>query len=79
MSNLKVKTIEIKTESIKLDSFLKFIGVVSTGGEAKEIIKSEKVLVNENVCLCRGKKLVPSDVVCINGTSFYEVRNCENS
>ena len=39
MCDSRTKSIEINTENIKLDSFLKFIGVVSTGGEAKDIIK----------------------------------------
>ena len=31
---------------MKLDQFLKFMGIVQTGGEAKMIIKSGKILVN---------------------------------
>ena len=31
---------------MKLDQFLKFIGIVQTGGEAKMIIKSGKISVN---------------------------------
>ena len=34
--------IKITTENIKLDSCLKLAGIVSTGGEAKEIIKNGK-------------------------------------
>ena len=34
-----MKEIEINTEFIKLDSFLKWCGAVSLGGEAKLVLK----------------------------------------
>lgn len=77
MNNAEI--VEITTENIKLDSFLKLAGVVSTGGEAKDIVKSGKVSVNEAVCLQRGKKLVAGNVICVGKTRFYEVRGRENS
>lgn len=59
--------VKITTEYIKLDQLLKFAGAVAIGSEAKELIKSEKVLVNGEVCTMRGKKLRPGDTVKING------------
>lgn len=67
-----MKDIMISTENIKLDSFLKFIGEAQTGGEAKEMINLEKVSVNGEVCVSRGKKLVSGNVVLI-GTNEYRV------
>lgn len=58
-----MKKIEIKTEFIKLDSLLKFAGLVTTGGEAKLLISDEKVLVNGEVCLSRGRKIFRGDSV----------------
>ena len=49
--------IEISTEFIKLDSFLKFSGAASLGSEAKILIQNGEVLVNGEVCTQRGKKL----------------------
>ena len=63
---------EIKEEFIKLDSFLKFCGIVTTGSEAKDLILSEEVKVNNEVCTMRGKKLRCGDVVEFDGR-FYEV------
>ena len=60
-----MKTIKIHTEFIKLDSFLKFAGICSTGGEAKIFIMEGSVLVNGVPCLQRGKKLVNDDVVAL--------------
>lgn len=55
--------IEITTEFIKLDSLLKFANIVSTGGEAKNIILDELVLVNGEICTMRGKKIRKSDTI----------------
>ncbi|MGI5959707.1 MAG: RNA-binding S4 domain-containing protein [Massiliimalia sp.] len=55
--------IAITTEFIKLDQFLKFAGVAETGGHSKEIVAEGVVSVNGQVCLQRGKKLRPGDVV----------------
>lgn len=64
--------IEISTEFIKLDSFLKFAGACETGGEAKNEIQSGNVSVNGEICTQRGKKLHPGDIVYIY-ESEYEV------
>lgn len=55
--------IKIKTEYIKLDQFLKYAGVAETGGHSKEIVAEGVVSVNGQICLQRGKKLRPGDVV----------------
>ena len=52
--------IEITTEFIKLDSFLKFLGAVSMGSEAKMLILDELIKVNGEICTQRGKKLYNS-------------------
>ena len=64
--------IEITTEFIKLDSFLKFSGAVSMGSEAKMLILDELVKVNNEICTQRGKKLYKGDIVEFNGER-YEV------
>ena len=65
--------IEISTEFIKLDSFLKFSGVASLGSEAKMFIMDGEVLVNGEVCTQRGKKLYKGDIVEFNGESYKVV------
>ena len=64
------ETISIRTEWIKLDQLLKFSGAVDTGGHGKELIVSGKVLVNGEVCLQRGKKIRPGDVVTLPGVQI---------
>lgn len=61
---------KIDTEYIKLDSFLKAVNAVSSGGEAKIIISEGLVQVNGEVELRRGRKLRPGDRVTLGSTSF---------
>ena len=51
----------ISTEFIELQDAMKFANIVYSGGEAKQLILDEQVLVNGEVCTMRGKKLRPGD------------------
>ncbi|SHH36342.1 ribosome-associated protein [Anaerosphaera aminiphila DSM 21120] len=55
---------------IKLDSFLKLVGAVQTGGEAKMLIQDGNVKVNGSIETRRGKKLYKNDKVEFNGEFF---------
>ena len=48
---------------MKLDQFLKWHKIVSSGGEAKIFIKSGQVKVNGEIEKKRGRKLVKGDKV----------------
>ena len=52
---------------MKLDQFLKFQGLVVTGGEAKLRIQRGDVRVNGAIELRRGRHLAPGDAVAIDG------------
>ena len=67
-----MEIIEINTEFIKLDAFLKFSGACETGGEAKLCVEDGLVKVNGEVCTVRGKKLRGGDRVELDG-EIYEV------
>lgn len=60
---MELHKVAITTPFIKLDSFLKFAGAATTGGQAKDAIQAGAVLVNGEVCTMRGKKLVPGDQI----------------
>lgn len=64
------KTINIKTEYIKLDSMLKLAGAVQTGGEAKILINDGEVKVDGEVCTMRGKKIRPGNTVHVGGVDY---------
>lgn len=57
-------------ETIELDRFLKLAQIVSSGGEAKQLIRSGTVLVNGVVETRRGRKLRHGDRVEANGEEF---------
>jgi len=52
---------------IQLDQFLKVLGLVDTGGQAKIVIQGGEVLLNGEVETRRKKKLRQGDVVTFNG------------
>ncbi len=58
---------KIDTEYIKLDSFLKAINAMASGGEAKQAIQEGFVRVNGEVEKRRGRKLRPGDRVDVAG------------
>ena len=65
-----MQEIEINTEFIKLDAFLKWAGIASLGSEAKIYILEEMVKVNGEVCTQRGKKLRVNDTVEFEGEIY---------
>lgn len=67
-----MEKIKIQTEFIKLDQFLKWIGVVDSGVEAKDRILSGEVKVNGEIENRRGKKIRIGDRIEFNG-NVYEV------
>ena len=56
--------------SMKLDQFLKWSGVVQTGGEAKVIIQSGQLCVNGLVETKRGRKLKQGDQVVFDNEKY---------
>lgn len=62
--------IQINTEEIKLDQFLKWANIVGSGGEAKQIIKSELVMVNDKIITQRGKLLQKGDIVIVEEQEY---------
>lgn len=55
---------------IKLDQFLKKLGLAQTGGEAKYRIQNGEVKVNGSIETRRGRKLIFGDVVEINYDNY---------
>ena len=58
-----MKKIEITSNTINLDQFLKWANIVMSGGEAKHLIQAGKVEVNGEIELKRGKTLKAGDIV----------------
>lgn len=60
---------------MKLDQFLKWHGLVSTGGQAKILILSGGVKVNGFVETRRGRKLIDGDKVCLAKNEYIFSNN----
>lgn len=58
---MRAERIKIDSEFIRLQDLLKLSGVCSTGGMAKVVIQNGDVLVNDEICTMRGKKMRPGD------------------
>ena len=56
--------------TIRLDDFLKYCGVVGTGGQAKVLIQAGEVRLNGQVETRRRKQLTVGDVVELLGERF---------
>jgi ribosome-associated protein len=52
---------------MKLDQFLKWQGLVESGGEAKQRIQRGDVRVNDSIETRRGRQLAVGDAVAIDG------------
>ena len=68
-----MEKVKIDTEYIQLQQFLKLINLVSSGGEAKEIITQGVIQVNGETEIRRGKKLYPGDKVNIPDVGSFLV------
>ena len=65
--------ITIDTETIQLDQFLKWAGVLTTGGEIRGLLDAKKIKRNGETESAKRRKLVPGDVIEIEGIGIYEV------
>lgn len=68
-----METIHLKDDYIKLGQALKAAGLVESGVDAKHVIQDGQVMVNGQVDLRRGKKLVAGDVVEFAGETIQIV------
>lgn len=58
---METQEVAIVTDEIRLDSLLKFAGVVGTGGAAKYLIQAELVTVNGTIDTRRSRKVTVGD------------------
>lgn len=67
------KEVEITTEYITLGQLLKMTDLIQSGGMAKVFLQENKVLVNGEVEIRRGRKLKEGDVVEIPDIASFKV------
>lgn len=74
-----MQTVQISSEYIKLDQFLKLADCISTGGMAKALIQDGAVKVNGEAELRRGRKLYNGDVVEVEEAGTFQVVRSEGA
>ena len=67
---MKIFSVKIDTEFIKLDQFLKWVGLVLNGADAKSIISKGLIRVNGEVEIRRGRKLRLGDIVELDNKEY---------
>jgi ribosome-associated protein len=66
--------LEENQEFMTLGQFLKYIGLIGTGGQAKFFLQETSVFLNGEAEDRRGKKLLPEDQVVIEGQGAYIIK-----
>jgi ribosome-associated protein len=61
------RDVQIRGDMIRLGQLLKLSGVVDAGGEIKDLLAEEPVLVNGEPEERRGRQLHPGDLVAVAG------------
>jgi len=69
-----MEQVQINTEYIKLDQFLKWAGACDNGAMAKGFILDGHVIVNGIVEIQRGKKIRSRDIVEFNNKKYEVVQ-----
>ena len=70
----KLTEIKITTEYITLGQFLKFVGLIDEGWQAKLYLQDVEVLVDGEVETRRGRKLRGGEIVEAEGQRFVVAR-----
>jgi len=68
----RIQRVDIEGEYIRLDSLLKYVNLVGSGGEAKILIQEGNVFLNGEVCTARGKKIRHGDLIRFD-KSVYKI------
>ena len=70
---MEVQKIAIDTDTIQLDQFLKWAGVTTTCGDIRTLLDNRQIKRNGETESAKRRKLVPGDVIEIEGVGSYEV------
>jgi ribosome-associated protein len=70
---MEPRQIPIRGDMIRLGQLLKLADVVDSGGEARDLLAEEAVLVNGEPETRRGRQLHPGDVVSVTDVTLEVV------
>lgn len=70
---MPIEDIRIETEEIQLDQFLKWAGVLASGGEVKMLIENRQIKRNGETESARRRKLHAGDIIEIEELGAWRV------
>ncbi len=62
--------VKITSEYITLGQFLKYVGIIGNGCEAKIYLAENDAYINDALDTRRGRKIYPGDVVRVNNQTY---------
>ena len=65
--------VKITSEYITLGQFIKYVGIIGNGAEAKVYLASHDTYINGELDTRRGRKIYPGDIVEINSKKYKVV------
>jgi ribosome-associated protein len=68
-----MRDVPVRDGDIGLGQLLQFAGLVDTGGQAKQLLVSDEVLVNDEPEQRRGRKLHEGDTVEVTGQEVIRI------
>jgi ribosome-associated protein len=74
-----VRDVPVRGGEIALGQLLQFAGIVDTGGQAKQLLLSDEVLVNDEPEGRRGRKLREGDVVEVTGEELMRIVTADDA
>ena len=66
--------VKITSEYITLGQFIKFVGIISNGSEAKMYLANNEAYINDELDVRRGRKIYPGDSVKVEGKIYKVIR-----
>jgi ribosome-associated protein len=74
-----MRDVPVRGGEIALGQLLQFAGIVDTGGQAKQLLLSDEVLVNDEPEGRRGRKLHEGDVVEVTGEELMRIVTADDA
>ena len=68
-----IKNIEIKTDMIQLDQFLKWADVIESGGQIRPLLDEKRIFCQRHALPAKRKQLHAGDIVDIKGIGTYKL------
>lgn len=68
-----MKQIAIETDNIQLDQFLKWSGIIDSGGQAGYMVAAGKITLNGKKETAKRRKLYPGDILFIEDQGSFEI------